>query len=103
MLERHGYRTVCAESGEQAIDIVQRGQETIDMVVLDINMPGMGGQKCLEKLLEIAPTIKVIISTGYLSDGLTKKTMETGAVNFIAKPYRLEELLDKVREVLDQH
>jgi len=66
-----------------------------------VNMPGMGGHKCLKELLEIDPEVKTIIATGYTATGKVKETLESGAAGFIGKPYRLEEILKKIREVLD--
>jgi DNA-binding NarL/FixJ family response regulator len=64
-------------------------------------MPGMGGHKCLQELLRVDPEIKVIISSGYPEDEKVKEMLESGAAGFIGKPYRLTEMLKKVREILD--
>ena len=64
-------------------------------------MPGMGGHKCLDKLLKLNPDIKVIIASGYAADAKIEKTLNSGAAGFIGKPYQLRDMLEKVREVLD--
>jgi DNA-binding NtrC family response regulator len=62
----------------------------------------MGGHKCLEHLLKVDPGIKVIIATGYAPSGKVKETLESGAAGYIRKPFRLADMLKRVREVLDK-
>ncbi|MBF0529402.1 MAG: response regulator [Deltaproteobacteria bacterium] len=71
------------------------------MVILDISMPGMGGYRCLSEILTLNPQAKVVIASGYSANGQIKKTVESGASGFIAKPYQLADLLNHVREILD--
>jgi len=102
MLERFGYRIITAKSGEQALDLFQEGNEDFDLVILDINMPGMGGNRCLKELLGRDPHLKVVIASGYASSGHAKEVIDAGAAGFVGKPYKLEEILGKVREILDK-
>lgn len=102
MLEHRGYTTIMAESGERAVEIYEKEKEFIDLVILDVGMPGMGGHKCLEHLIKIDPGIKVVIATGYAPSGKVKETLESGAVGYIAKPFLLADILKKVREALDK-
>jgi len=101
MLELHGYTTIIAESGERAIEIYGKEKEHIDLVILDMGMPGIGGYKCLDHLLKIDPGIKVIIATGYGLNGKVKETLESGAVGYMGKPFLKADMLKRVREVLD--
>ena len=100
MLERFGYTVIKAESGEKAIEIYKAQKERIDLVILDLGMPGMGGHKCLKELLKIDSHVKVIIASGYPEIGKVKETVESGASGFIGKPYQLADMLKKVREAL---
>jgi len=100
ILGQYGYTTITAGSGEEAVEIYERKGSRIDLVILDVGMPGMGGHRCLEKLLGINPEIKVIIATGYPAIERVKETIETGTAGFIGKPYRLIDLVKKVREAL---
>ncbi|MDY6851716.1 MAG: PAS domain S-box protein, partial [Thermodesulfobacteriota bacterium] len=102
ILESHGYSTILAGSGEQALDIYREEGARIDLVVLDLGMPGMGGRKCLKRLIEINPGVRAIIASGYFADGQENEILAYGAKGFIGKPYRLEYLLQKVRQVLDE-
>lgn len=97
-----GYQVLTASTGEQALEIYSKRSNTIDMIVLDIGMPGMGGYNCLREITRINPKAKVLIATGYSTDGLEEKTMEAGAAGYATKPYRLHELLGKVRQILDE-
>ena len=102
ILGESGYTTIAAKSGEKAIEIYKREKERIDLVILDIGMPGMGGYKCLNKLLKISPDIKVIIASGYSADKNIKELLKSGAKDFIGKPYQLTNMLKKIRQVLDK-
>ncbi len=101
MLERFGYTTFRASSGETGLEIFRINRETIDLVILDLNMPGMGGHRCLEELIRIDPTVKVIVASGYSFDGEVRDTLDAGAAATIEKPFQMENMLSKVRLVLD--
>jgi DNA-binding NtrC family response regulator len=101
MLEHFGYSTITASNGEKAIDIYLVEQERIDLVILALNMPGMGGMRCLERMLEIKPDLKTIITSGYSSAASVEDIHKSGTFVFIEKPYQLEDLLRTIREVVD--
>ncbi|MDY6851106.1 MAG: PAS domain S-box protein [Thermodesulfobacteriota bacterium] len=101
ILEQYGYQVESAPDGERALEIYSERKDKIDLVLLDLGMPGMGGKKCLEKLVKFDPGVKVVIASGYSADGQIKETHKLGAMGFVGKPYRLEDMLKKVREVLD--
>jgi PAS domain S-box-containing protein len=102
MLRRHGYTTMTAVSGEKAIEIYEQKKDRIDLVILDLGMPVMGGYKCLTELIRIDPEIKVIIASGYRDSDKIAEALEAGAAGFISKPYHVRDLLGKVREILDE-
>jgi two-component system cell cycle sensor histidine kinase/response regulator CckA len=101
VLQRYGYTVLTASSGEQAVDLYSRQNKEIDLIVLDIGMPGMGGHKCMLEILRIAPNAKIVIASGYAVDGPVQKTLEQGASGFIGKPYHMEDMLKTVRRVLN--
>ncbi|MGD9125140.1 MAG: PAS domain S-box protein [Desulfarculaceae bacterium] len=101
MLKRRGYRVFRAMSGEEALELYRDNPGVFDLVILDLSMPGMGGRKALAELLKIDAKAKVIISSGYAADGQAQAAVDMGAQGFIGKPYRLAEMLTKIREVLD--
>ena len=101
MLEHFGYSIITASNGEEAIDIYLVERERIDLVILALNMPGMGGRRCLERMLEIKPDLKTIITSGYSSAVFVDEIHKNGTFAFIEKPYQLEDLLRTIREVVD--
>ncbi|MBS3919289.1 MAG: response regulator, partial [Deltaproteobacteria bacterium] len=98
---KYGYTVLKVSDGESALKLYQEKKGEIALVVLDLIMPGMGGKKCLEELLQINPEVKVVITSGYSPDGSHKTFLEGGAKNFISKPFNMKEMLQVVREVLD--
>jgi len=101
VLQNAGYSVVQAASGEEALETYTAGRQEIDLVILDIGMPGMGGHLCLQKILNRDPQAKIVIASGYSLNGLVKKTLQSGAAAYLGKPYQLADLLGTVRQVLD--
>ena len=101
ILEGYGYTVLNAESGEQAIDLYRARGPAIDLVILDLGMPGMGGRGCLKELMALDPGVQVMIASGYSANGQVKGMLDRGAATFIGKPYRVTDLLTRVRHVLD--
>ena len=101
-LSTYGYRIVTAQSGEQALEVYQQQKDEIDLVILDLIMPGCGGKKCLQSLLEINQNIKVLMTSGHSGTEQTDDLILAGAAGFIHKPYRPEDLLFTIREILDR-
>jgi len=93
ILGNHGYQVLTAPDGETALSIYQKAKKKIDLVILDLIMPGMEGRKCLEELIKMDPEVKVLISSGYMLDEPPGATLKTGAKRFIRKPYTLRDLL----------
>jgi PAS domain S-box-containing protein len=100
-LSIYGYKILTAETGEQAIEIYHSKKGKIKLVILDLIMPGMGGKKCLIDLLAINPQAKVLMTSGYSSSQQIDELNSMGACGFINKPYRSEDLLIKIREIID--
>jgi CheY-like chemotaxis protein len=101
ILTEHGYGVSMASSGEEAIKSYSGKDTEIDLVILDIGMPGMGGYKCLSEIINFDPSAKVIIASGYLINAQPANLLEAGAAGYIGKPYQVSELLKKVRTLLD--
>lgn len=97
-----GYDSLVASSGQEALDIYAAHKGRISLVLLDLNMPKMSGQHCLRELLRMDPGVKVLVVSGNAVSSKIDKILRDGAVGFLAKPYQLEELLTKIREMLDQ-
>ena len=101
ILEGRGYRAVTAASGEEALELFKSRNPRIDLVILDLGMPGMGGRRCLAGLMEIDPRVPVIVASGYSEKIHAREVLEAGARGFVRKPYRMDDMLKKIREVLD--
>lgn len=102
MLKGGGYVSLVAESGEDAIDIYKREKARIDLVILDLVMPGMGGYRCFEELRALDPGLKVVVASGYAPNNeVVKKILKSSGTAFVRKPYRLANMLRTVRELLD--
>ena len=101
ILKTLGYQVVTAGSGKEALEIYEENRDTIDMVILDMIMPEMGGGKTYDLLKEINPSIKVLLASGYSINGEAKEILERGCDGFIQKPFDMKKLSQKIREVLD--
>lgn len=99
---KYGYKVIKAPNGEAAVKIYEEKRKDIDLILLDLIMPGMGGKKCLERLLQINPKAKVVIASGYSSEGSSQDLLKEGAKGFIGKPFNMKEMLQAIREVLDE-
>lgn len=99
ILAHFGYSVTTAPSGEDALVAVDRLKP--DVVILDMNMPGMGGLRCLEKLMRKDPSSRVIISSGYHEDVQVKRALRIGARGFLPKPCTVESLLAEIRRTMD--
>ena len=100
LLEQMGYQVFVAGSGKAAIEIYETNKDEIDMVILDMIMPEMGGGEVYEKLREIDTDIKALLSSGYSLDGQATEILKQGCNGFIQKPFNLKGLSLKIREIL---
>jgi CheY-like chemotaxis protein len=100
-LTRFGYTVLTAADGRTAVERYRGEPERIDLVILDLIMPGMSGKRCLEALISINPQAKVVIASGYPETQHGMDTTRVGAKGFIGKPYEVKKLLGAVRKVLD--
>jgi CheY-like chemotaxis protein len=102
MLGKIGYTVFAAKSGEEAIVLYKEKKESIDMVVLDMVLPEMGGGEVYDALKEINPDVKVLLASGYSIDSQAKQILSRGCNGFIQKPFNLRELSAKIKEILSQ-
>jgi len=96
-----GYNVLTASTGEEALKVFVRPGERVDLVVLDLGMPGMGGHACLEKLIELDSAVPVIVASGNADlIGTPDRILEAGAKLFIPKPYLLADMELAIRHLL---
>lgn len=102
MLEAVGYNVLSAGSGKEAVNVYKKHQDTIDLVVLDLIMPEMGGGQVYDRLKEINPGVKVLLSSGYSINEEAMSIMKRGCDGFIQKPFRIINLSQKIQKILDK-
>ncbi|RJR32520.1 MAG: response regulator [Desulfobacteraceae bacterium] len=101
VLSKLGYRVISAADGESALQLYREEKNNISLVVLDLIMPGMGGMRCLEQLLEIDPDARVIVVSGYTDEQPPGGFLGVGAREFVTKPYDMIGLMKVIRRVMD--
>lgn len=101
ILESNGYRVVEAINGAEAIEICEKENLQIDLLLTDVVMPQMNGRELWEKLSQTCPQIKVLFTSGYTDDIVVRNGIKNEETNFLQKPFSIEALSRKVREVLD--
>ncbi len=102
ILKELGYKVLIARSGKEAIELYKKNQDKIAMVILDMIMPGVSGGATYDKLKEINPNIKVLLSSGYSIDGQATEIVDRGCDGFIQKPFNIKALSQEVRKILDE-
>jgi CheY-like chemotaxis protein len=100
MLQELGYQVLLAENGQEAVEIYRRNPGQIDLVLLDMIMPTMSGAEAFFLLKTIDPGVKVLLSSGYVSEDEIQEVLNAGAVGFLRKPYRMADLARKIRNIL---
>ncbi len=101
LLEAMGYRVLIARDGREAIEVYRKKRDEVDLVVLDMVMPNMGGGKAYDRMKEINPDIKVLLSSGFSIDSEATEILKRGCNGFIQKPFSIKKLSQKIREIIE--
>ena len=101
MLEAMGYRVRTCADGFEALEIYKSFQNSIDLVLLDMVMPKMGGGTVFDRLRAIDPNVNVILSSGFSIDGEATEIMKRGCNGFIQKPFSMDELNQEIKRTLN--
>ena len=99
-LTSKGYKVIEASDGEGALEVIRAGEEAIDLVITDVVMPNIDGPTLVREVREMHPDMKVIFISGYAEDSFRDKVSEDSDIHFLPKPFSLEQLAGKVKEVL---
>jgi len=99
MLRRKGYSILETSDGASGVDLFKASAAEIDIVLLDLTLPGISGKEVLEILRKIRPSIKVILSTAYGRDRAFRDVTEPESVYYLRKPYKIDELTALLQEV----
>jgi len=102
ILEMHGYRVLTARNGEEALRVFREKAAAIDLVLLDLTMPVMGGRECFKHMKAIDPRVRVLVSSGFSAESTASEMMSEGAVAYVQKPYDVDALARIVRQALDE-
>jgi len=100
MLTNLGFTLLVAADGHEALALLRRYGDEIDVVLLDLKMPRMDGEQVLRAITQLNAQPKVILSTGFSEENLAQRCLALGAAGIIRKPYRLSMLQHKLEEVL---
>jgi two-component system cell cycle sensor histidine kinase/response regulator CckA len=100
LLEAMGYKALTVRGGWEAIELYQKNQDDVDIVILDMIMPGMSGGEVYDRMKELNPDIKVLLSSGYSIDGRATDILNRGCKGFIQKPFNINELSATIRQIL---
>ena len=100
-LQMLGYSVLLAENGSDAVDIYEANPGAIDLVLMDMIMPKLGGSQAFVKIREIDPNAKILLSSGFVNEEDIQHLLKQGACGFLAKPHRLPVVVKAIREALD--
>jgi CheY-like chemotaxis protein len=103
ILEKQGYRVLEAETGDEALRVVYEHQGPIDLILTDVVMPGMNGREMCTKVTQQHPDVKVLFMSGYTDDVIVHHGILDQGIHFIQKPFSIQALAGKVREILEGH
>jgi len=99
LLERQGYKTITATDGAKAVSVYEQNKDLINVVLLDLMMPVMEGDKTIESLRKINPKVKIIVVSGFAKEDRYEKAIEK-AQAYLTKPYTMHEMQTTIQNVL---
>lgn len=97
ILELEGVLTLAAANGYEGLSLYAENKARIDVVLLDLSMPGLSGMETLTQLHEIDPEVQVVLSSGYSEQDARRRFCETGFAGFIQKPYDIHTFISEMR------
>jgi len=102
-LQELGYSVILAENGFDAVEIYQNNPNQIDLVLLDMVMPKLGGHKTFYQIKSIDPDANILLSSGYVSESEVNELLDKGARGFMPKPHRIKDLSIEIRRILEKY
>ncbi len=102
VLEENGYKVIDAVDGEEAINKFKENKDSIQLIIIDVIMPKKSGKEAIDEIRKIRPDVKVLFTSGYTSDIISKKGILEEGMDFISKPVTPHSILTKIRGILDK-
>jgi len=107
MLSTGGFDVLLAEDGYEAVEVYREHSDEIQVVLLDLSMPGIDGEETYRRLKTVNPNVRVILTSGFNEQETTSRFVGKGLASFIQKPYRMADLIHSIEAVLaileDEH
>ncbi len=100
VLESSGYQVKCAEDGAQALEMFKSDPDSFSIAIVDVLMPVMGGEELVKEIEKIRPGFPILLSSGYAPKTSLDERIKTGEIEFLPKPYRSRQLLEKIEQML---
>ena len=100
-LQKLGYSVLLAENGLDAVEICKANPGEIDLVLLDMIMPKLGGHGAFYQIRAVDPNIKILLSSGFVAQEAVDDLLANGAAGFLPKPHRIKTLAEELRRILD--
>lgn len=101
VFKKEGYSILTASNGNQALEIIE--ENNVDLVLLDMKIPGMSGLEILKKIKQVRPDLKVMVMTAYGESDIVKEALRNGAMSHFSKPFDLHELITSVEKECPQN
>jgi len=103
MLESLGHQVLLAEDGGRAVEIYREQADRVDLVLLDLVMPVMDGAEAFDRLQELDPGVRVVITSGHAKEEAAEVLLSRGALGFLQKPYAIDQLGAELAQALEGH
>jgi CheY-like chemotaxis protein len=101
MLEKHGFAVLTASDGRQALEALRQAGGDIGVILADLNMPGMSGENLVQRMLALAPTARIVVSSSLEQNEIEASLASCPIAGFIQKPYRMATLIELLRQSLE--
>ena len=101
-LQNLGYSVILAENGLDAVEICRENPGEIDLVLLDMIMPKLGGHGAFYQIRAVDPNIRILLSSGFVAQEAVDDLLANGAAGFLPKPHRIKTLAEEIRRILDE-
>jgi len=101
MLELFGFKVLLASNGQEGVEVFRTNKDTVSAVILDMTMPDLSGDEVFREIRRIRGDARVLLVSGYTEDDAIDRFAEKGLAGFLQKPFKLVDLRDKLRKILE--